>query len=82
MLSELINYVQYHVHWNPSYEVTLSLLQQKFGLLREVASHQEWKSVYSSFDLHCRVAFLEGWPLVKVNSQKGFHCSCTYLHQW
>ena len=36
------------------------LLQQKYGLLREVVSHQRLNSTYLCLDLHCTVTLQEG----------------------
>ena len=36
---------------------------------------------YICLDLHCQVAFPEGWPHIRVASQKRFHCNnlCSWL---
>ena len=44
------------------------------GLSKGVASHQGLKWIQLFLDLHSLVASPEGWPIVRVASQKGLHC--------
>ena len=71
-----------YTQWNPSCEATPFASEKRpfkrGGLL------SGWKSIHLCLDLHCQVAFPEGWPLVRVASQKGFHFIyiALYLPYW
>ena len=60
------------VQWNPSCEAT-PFSSEKWPVKRDgLLSRVEINTFMFRFTL--QVAYPEGWPLVRVASQKGFHC--------
>ena len=77
----LTGWASYYIQWNPSCEAT-PFAQEKWpykrgGLLSGVEIHTfMFRFTWSSG------LFQRGWPLVRVASQKGFHCihvDCSFL---